>query len=95
MKLFNRRLAICVFLLIAAYNATVLILAALLPTTSSSWLMTPWWAVNFEGLPFFHLLARHVPKGWPVACLLISIGVFSAFLWSTIAGYLFRRRHTE
>jgi hypothetical protein len=92
MKRFNRQIAVCIFLIIAAYDAFVLLAAAVLPTGVSWRLSMPWWSVNFAGLPLFHLLAGHVPQKWCVVCLLIGIGLVSALLWSAIAGYVFRRK---
>ena len=93
MKTPNRKLAVSVFMMIAFYDAVVLIMAALFPHIPAKLQLYSWWSVNFPGLPFFHLLAGHVPHGLPVALLLIGIGIFSAFLWSAIAGYVFRRSH--
>jgi len=91
MKTFNRQLAIRVFIFIVAFDTIIMVLDRVLP---DKWMRVPWWAVNFPGFPLLYLLDGYLPpKLWCILCLLGVIGLLSALLWSTIAGYVFRRSH--
>ena len=92
MKSFSRTIAVRVFFGIAAMDAVLMVLGHL--TSDSVWVGITWWIVNFPGFPLVYILLPVMPMGLPgVVCTLICAGLFSAFLWSAIAGYIFRHKY--
>jgi hypothetical protein len=96
MKIFSWKLAARVFLVVVGLDAALLILGWL---TYDHWLVDiTWWIVNSPGFAFDFILfppiaAKWDLTEWDLMLLLMSGGLFSAFVWSSVAGYVFRREH--
>lgn len=91
MEQFNRTIAIRVFFGVVAIDVVFMVLVRL--TSDSAWTVVPWWIVNFPGFPLLYVLLPVMPFGLSgIICSVICAGLFSALLWSAVAGILFRHK---
>jgi hypothetical protein len=92
MKSFSRTIAVRVFFGIVAMDAVLMVLDHLI--SDSVWVGITWWIVNFPGFPLLYVLLPLMPVGLlGLVYTLICAGLFSALLWSAVAGYFFRHRY--
>jgi len=96
MKTFRRKLAVCVFLVIVGLDVALFLLYWL---TDDHWLVDiAWWIVNSPGFALDFILfsltaARWDLVEWELVLMMMGGGLFSAFVWSVVAGHFFRRGH--
>jgi hypothetical protein len=90
MKTYSWKLAGRVFVAIAALDTVLLVLDHL---TSDYWLVgISWWLINFPSLPLVYFSLPHIAVSGLLP-LMIGASIFSAFLWSGVAGYVFRHKY--
>jgi hypothetical protein len=96
MKTFSWKLAVRVFLVIVVIDVALFVLDWL---TYGHWLVDiAWWVVNSPGFALDFILfplmaAKWDLVEWELTLLMMGGGLFSAFVGSTVAGYVFRREH--
>ena len=91
MKTYNTKLAVIVFAAIVGLDSIWYFLGHWI---SSVWLGYPIVVINSPGIPLFHYLADFVRAGYlSDGVLIIGCVLFSAFIWSLISGFVFRRKY--
>jgi hypothetical protein len=96
MKAFNWKFAVRAFFVVVGLDAAIIVLGRM---TYGVWPDIAWPIVNFPGLALVYIWVSTPPMHadqlaeWEVTLLGIGGGLFSAFVWATVAGYFFRRQH--
>jgi hypothetical protein len=90
-KTYNTKLAFVAFTFIIILDV---VLFALGDPWYDRWFTATWFSINFPGLlliyPFEGMLR---PDSWSRTCLVICDVLFSAVVWSSVTGYVFRRKN--
>ena len=91
MKTYNTKLAVIVFTAVVALDAIWHFLGH---WVFSDWLVYPIIAINLPGIPLFRSLADFVRAGYlSDGILIVGCVLFSAFIWSLVSGFVFRRKY--
>jgi hypothetical protein len=92
MKAFNLKVASRVCFGVVATDAVLMALGHWF--SDSTWIISPWWIVNFPGFPLLYMLLPLMPISRAgIVCSMGCMGLFSALFWSAVAGYAFRHRY--
>jgi hypothetical protein len=58
------------------------------------WQIIPWFGINFPGLLLMYPFEGKLEPGSQImSCLFIGAIIFSAVVWSVVAGYVLRRKN--
>ena len=90
-KTYNTKFAVLAFVFVIAIDVALFTLG---DPWYDRWFTIPWFSINFPGLllvyPFEGMLK---PESWNRSCLVVGGILFSAVVWSAVAGYVFRRKY--